>query len=677
MWRFKFVLNMLLRGEFWLVFRMSKQFILKNLRMKITSVSGRKVKQQNYIEVGNKYEFGPASTPLVTVVMPHVNYSRFLQRSLNSVLSSSLTNFQVKVLESGSDPEEVSEVRTISGSIKDPRVNFDFGPRRKLGANRNLGVESSESAFICSFDPDDELGNFYLEIALFNCIRNCLDVSGAAMHVSGLESGIWDVFPKVGYRDLIHRNALPSNAIFTREIWKIVGGFIDSAPDEPHIHEDWRFWQRAALHGARIQNVTKPLTTIHIHGKNMSRQSDVVAEHVQARLIREKNSDVVVKVSKVGNRNKFGRNSELRSPDSVMEQFSNRVLRDEDKIGSHIIFFVPWIDQSGSIKVLEKLAGHFQNNGSRITFVSTQKMPAHAQDYDIKFEHFILPDLLENEMWFDFVVHLIRSRRTTQIWQSGSVWLYENIHFLQFTGVKFIDSLYIPGSYHLKMSASLSDFFDIVYFESIDTRNSYLSNGGKSNNYIIPNGVDKPRKNLGVDFSNRKYITFLGRLAPEKDPLAFLNVVQMAQLIPSLKNRIFVIAGSGPLDEVVKREISNRGLNIMNLGHLTDTEKLLQNSFLLIQTSTPSEGRPNVLLEAAANGVPVIAHNVGGVSTIVEDGKNGYLVQPGDYEKIVQLITELNENQNKWNEMSENSIRLASTVFSWEPSLEKYTQTQI
>ena len=227
------------------------------------------------------------------------------------------------------------------------------------------------------------------------------------------------------------------------------------------------------------------------------------------------------------------------------------------------------------------------------------------------------------------------------------------------------------------MSASLSDFFDIVYFESIDTRNSYLSNGGKSNNYIIPNGVDKPRKNLGVDFSNRKYITFLGRLAPEKDPLAFLNVVQMAQLIPSLKNRIFVIAGSGPLDEVVKREISNRGLNIMNLGHLTDTEKLLQNSFLLIQTSTPSEGRPNVLLEAAANGVPVIAHNVGGVSTIVEDGKNGYLVQPGDYEKIVQLITELNENQNKWNEMSENSIRLASTVFSWEPSLEKYTQTQI
>lgn len=643
--------------------------------MKFYLLSKRRVKSKVHHGCDGKYDFGKAFQPLITVVMPHVNYSRFLERSLRSVLESSLTNFEVKILESGSDPDEVLQVHKIADSTNDPRVKFDFGPRRKLGANRNLGVELSQSPFLCSFDPDDELGKFYLEIALFHCVRHCLDVSGAAMKVSGLETGIWEVYPRVGYRDLLHRNALSSNAIFTREIWKRIGGFKDSAPGEPHIHEDWRFWQRAALYGARIQNVTKPLTTIHIHGKNMSRQSDVLAEHIQARLIREKNSDALVRSSKKTLKTKFLRHSEFRSSDSVMNAFSSKVLRAQDKLGPHIIFFVPWIDQSGSIKVLSKIASNFQENGFRITFVSTQDIPIHAKGIDTIFEHFILSDLLGKEAWPDFIIHLIRSRRTTHIWQSGSVWLYENIHSFRIPGVKFVDSLFIPESNHLKMSASLSEFFDVVYFESTDTKNSYISNGGTANNYVIPNGVDDPKTISTCDFSQRRYVTFLGRLAPEKDPLAFLDLVKLAEQFGSLKDREFVIAGSGPLEEVIRNEIASRGLMVKMLGHVSNPEMLLHNSFLVIQTSTPAEGRPNVLLEAAANGVPVIAFNVGAVSTIVENGKTGYTVEVGDIPGILELIENLINDEVKWNELSENSRHAAKAKFAWDSALKKYLET--
>ena len=62
------------------------------------------------------------------------------------------------------------------------------------------------------------------------------------------------------------------------------------------------------------------------------------------------------------------------------------------------------------------------------------------------------------------------------------------------------------------------------------------------------------------------------------------------------------------------------------LGRRDDVPELMQISSLLLLTSS-FEGMPNVVMEAQAMGIPVVAPNVGGVSDGMLDGQTGYLVE--------------------------------------------------
>jgi glycosyltransferase involved in cell wall biosynthesis len=79
---------------------------------------------------------------------------------------------------------------------------------------------------------------------------------------------------------------------------------------------------------------------------------------------------------------------------------------------------------------------------------------------------------------------------------------------------------------------------------------------------------------------------------------------------------------------------------------------VFQSSDVLVLPSL-SEGTPRVLVEARANGVPVIASNVGGIPTSVQDSVDGILVPPKDAEAIARAIESLVSNK----EVRESLIR--------------------
>jgi glycosyltransferase involved in cell wall biosynthesis len=56
------------------------------------------------------------------------------------------------------------------------------------------------------------------------------------------------------------------------------------------------------------------------------------------------------------------------------------------------------------------------------------------------------------------------------------------------------------------------------------------------------------------------------------------------------------------------------------------------------------EGYPGIIIEALSVGMPVISTNVGGIPEIIENGRNGILVEPSDVERLVKAIRSVDES---------------------------------
>ena len=130
------------------------------------------------------------------------------------------------------------------------------------------------------------------------------------------------------------------------------------------------------------------------------------------------------------------------------------------------------------------------------------------------------------------------------------------------------------------------------------------------------------------------------------------------------------IVGFGEKEKALRLQAGRLGLqkNIEFLGYLPDSEMQKQYSKASIFVS-PSryEGFGIVLLEALASGLPLIATNTGISSKVVENGKNGFLV---DYENMGGAILKLLRNKELRKRMGGRSREIALD-YSWSKAAKR------
>lgn len=134
-------------------------------------------------------------------------------------------------------------------------------------------------------------------------------------------------------------------------------------------------------------------------------------------------------------------------------------------------------------------------------------------------------------------------------------------------------------------------------------------------------------------------VGYVGRLSVEKAPRDFLAVARkVADALPGVR---FVLAGAGPEEAAVRRDIEALGLTgqVRLLGQL-DAAAIRDLAPRLDCLLSPShtEGLPVSLLEAMAMGVPVVATDVGGVGQIIADGETGLLRPRGDIDGLAEAV---------------------------------------
>jgi glycosyltransferase involved in cell wall biosynthesis len=167
---------------------------------------------------------------------------------------------------------------------------------------------------------------------------------------------------------------------------------------------------------------------------------------------------------------------------------------------------------------------------------------------------------------------------------------------------------------------------------------------------VVPNGVDATRFAFAAQQRQRTrkpspegsgpVALCVARLSPEKDVGGFLEAA--ALVAGRLATARFWIAGDGPLLPTLRHQVRQLGLEGRAdlLGRRDDIPALLAAADLLCLPSR-EEGLGLAALEAMAAGLPVVATRVGGLAEVVEDGKTGLLVPPGDRAALANALREL------------------------------------
>src|SRR5579863_314629 len=170
----------------------------------------------------------------------------------------------------------------------------------------------------------------------------------------------------------------------------------------------------------------------------------------------------------------------------------------------------------------------------------------------------------------------------------------------------------------------------------------------------------------------------VGRLVPYK---GFDNAIRaIGQLVKLYPNIIYEIIGEGPHRKVLKALIKKEKLshNVVLLGYMSQEDvikKLDQADIFFLTPFTTKvgqeEGIPNVLKEAMAMGLPVVATQHAGIPELVQDGVSGLLVPEKDVAQMIEKIIFLIQNPKIFTAIGKKGARHIKKYFNKDTVNEK------
>lgn len=195
----------------------------------------------------------------------------------------------------------------------------------------------------------------------------------------------------------------------------------------------------------------------------------------------------------------------------------------------------------------------------------------------------------------------------------------------------------------------------------------------------IYNGVDNEFIGIGTDrdYKANAKVRFvvIGSLIPRKRIETILYALTKIKPLDGIE---LSVIGDGPEEKFLKKRTLHLNLSgcVQFLGPISHAKVQghLKDSDGFILSST-SEGRPNVLLEAMASGLPVIASNIDGVRELIEDGKTGLLFDVDQPEQLAKQIELLIKDSNARGMLGQGGRNfIIENDLTWKNTAARYTR---
>jgi len=221
-------------------------------------------------------------------------------------------------------------------------------------------------------------------------------------------------------------------------------------------------------------------------------------------------------------------------------------------------------------------------------------------------------------------------------------------------------------------------------------RDKLISKGiDRSKIEVIPNGIEVKDFNTSKREINKikeKYgltekiiVMFAGSITPRKGVHHLVRAAEKILKNNKYKDVIFLLVGEMTPDKEFAMKVvdyvrtNSLEKNIKFTGFIPYEDlKALYSACDIFVLPSFEEGDPIALKEALASGKPLVGTNVGGIPMQIIDGWNGFLVEPGNENRLAEKIKYLIDDKEERERMGKNSRKLAEKKFDWEKITEEY-----
>ena len=233
----------------------------------------------------------------------------------------------------------------------------------------------------------------------------------------------------------------------------------------------------------------------------------------------------------------------------------------------------------------------------------------------------------------------------------------------------------LPGNKYLRLLRDYLYLFADRVIVQTNKNKAYFSDKVQSKTEVIYNPlILNGMEGKALNSTKSKIIINIGRLEPQKNQDMLINAFKkFHEIHPDYK---LVIYGEGSYRKELESRVKNLNLNdcISMPGNVKDIfDKLCECEFFVL--SSNYEGMPNALIEAMGLGVPVISTMVSGATDLIENGKNGILIDVSDADALLNSMVKLAESEELRKKLSLEAVKLTDVLNSrnicdtWEKTI--------